>query len=177
MSELATLARPYAEAAFKRAKEIGATAQWSDNLAFLSAVLSDSNIALAADNPKIAKESFLNLMLDICGEHLDQEGKNFLKLLIQNNRLKLAAQIAKIYEQFRADDEGYSEVQVISAYPLTEDEQGNLVSRLERWLNKQVRLDIWNDRSLIGGVLIRAGDKVIDGTVKGQLLHMQKALQ
>lgn len=177
MSELATMARPYAEAAFKRAKETGKAAQWSENLAFLSAVLSDSSIARAADNPKIAKISFINLMLDICGDRLDQEGKNFLNLLIQNNRLKLAAQIAKIYEQFRADDEGYADVQVISAYPLTEDEQANISSRLERLLNKQVRLDIWNDRSLIGGVLIRAGDKVIDGTVKGQLLKMQKALQ
>lgn len=177
MSELATLARPYAEAAFKRAKETGATARWSDNLAFLSAVLTDSSIALAADNPKIARESFLNLLLDICGDQLDHEGKNFLKLLVQNKRLKLAAEIAKIYEQFKADDEGYAEALVISAYPLTEDEQSNLSSKLERLLQKQVRLDIWNDRSLIGGVLIRAGDKVIDGTVKGQLLQMRKALQ
>lgn len=177
MSELATLARPYAEAAFKRAKETGAAARWSDNLAFLAAVLKDPSIALAADNPKISKASFLNLMLDIGAEHLDQEGINFLKLLVQNNRLKLAGEIARIYEQFRAEDEGYADVQVISAYPMSDEEQQNIASRLEKLLKRQVRLDIWNDRSLIGGVLIRAGDKVIDGTVKGQLLHMQKALQ
>ncbi|MGR9114735.1 MAG: F0F1 ATP synthase subunit delta [Gammaproteobacteria bacterium] len=176
MSELATLARPYAEAVFKRAKETDSTAKWSDTLAFISAVVSDEIISAAADNPKISKESLLNLMLDICLGQIDKEGENFLKLLVQNNRLKLAKQIATIYEQFKAEDEGYVDVEVSTAFALSKDEEKSLASTLERTLKKKVHLNVKKDRSLIGGVLIRAGDRVIDGSIKGQLQQLAKRL-
>lgn len=177
MSELATLARPYAEAVFKRAKETDSAAKWSDTLAFISTVGNDEIISVAADNPKVKKENFLNLMLDICSGQVDQEGENFLKLLVQNNRLKLARHIAAIYEQYRAEDEGYVDVEVSTAYSLSKDEEKNLASKLENTLHKKVHLNVTEDRSLIGGILIRAGDRVIDGSIKGQLQHMQRALQ
>ena len=176
MSELATLARPYAEAIFKRAKEADSAAKWSDSLAFISAVVNDEIISAAADNPKISKENLLNLMLDICNGQVDQEGENFLKLLVHNNRLKLARHIATIYEQFRAEDEGYVDVEVSTAFSLSEDEEKNLASTLENTLKKRVHLNVKEDQSLIGGVLIRAGDRVIDGSIKGQLQQLAKRL-
>jgi len=89
MSELATLARPYAAAVFKRAKETDATAKWSQSLAFMSAVLTNENISVVVDNPKVSKERLSALMLDICQEHVNAENENFLKLLVHNNRLGL----------------------------------------------------------------------------------------
>ncbi|MGR9052286.1 MAG: F0F1 ATP synthase subunit delta [Gammaproteobacteria bacterium] len=177
MSELATLARPYAEAVFKRAKESASTVKWSDTLAFISAVVNDKLIAGIADNPRIGKDVLLQLMRDICKEQVDAEGENLIKLLVQNNRLKLAGQIAAIFEQFKAEDEGYVDVEVASAFVLSDDEKAKLSANLEKTLDKRVRLNVREDQSLIGGIVVRAGDRVFDGSIKGQLQHMRKALQ
>ena len=177
MSELATLARPYAAAVFKRAKETGTTDGWSRALAFIAAVLKDKDVSAIVGNPKIGNERKLALMLDLCGDQVDQEGANFLKLLVQNKRLGLAAQIAEIYEAYKSEDEGYVEVEVASAYALNKEAKEQLSSSLEKSLNKKIHMNVTVDKSLIGGVLVRAGDRVIDGSVRGQLKQMQKALQ
>ncbi len=177
MSELATLARPYAAAVFKRSKETSATAKWSQALAFMSAVLSDEEISVVVDNPKVNNEMLSALMLDICQEQVDEEGANFLKLLVQNRRLALVPYIAKIYEAYRAEDEGYVDVEVTTAYAFSKEEKQQFASKLEKTFSKKVHMNVSVDKSLIGGVLVRAGDRVIDGSIRGQLLHMQKALQ
>ena len=177
MSELATLARPYAAAVFKRAKETGTAKKWSESLAFLAAVLKNKDLSAIVDNPKISNERKSALMLDICSEHVDQEGANFLKLLVQNKRLDLMPYITELYEAYKARDEGYIEVEVFSAYSLTKEAKDHLASSLEKSLNKKVHMNVTVDKSLIGGVLVRAGDKVIDGSIRGQLKQMQKALQ
>ena len=177
MSELATLARPYAAAVFKRAKEAKATAKWSQSLAFMSAVMKDEEISVVVDNPKVNSSKLTALMLDICQEQVDEEGANFLKLLVQNKRLSLVPYIAKIFEEYKAEDEGYVEVEVTTAYAFSKEEKQNFASKLEKSLGKKVHMNVSVDKSLIGGVLVRAGDRVIDGSIRGQLLHMQKALQ
>ncbi len=177
MSELATLARPYAAAAFKRAKETGTDGKWSKSLAFMSAVLSDKAIVAIVDNPKVGSARLSALMLDICKEQVDTEVENFLKLLVQNNRLKLLPAIAEIFESFKAEDEGYVEVEVLTAYAFSKEAKQDFASKLEKTLNKKVHMNISVDKSLIGGVLVRAGDRVIDGSIRGQLQQMQKALQ
>ena len=177
MSELATLARPYAAAVFKRSKETKATAKWSQALAFMSAVLGDEEISVVVDNPKVNNEMLSALMLDICQEQVDEEGANFLKLLVQNRRLALVPYIAKIYEAYRAEDEGYVDVEVTTAYAFSKEEKQQFASKLEKTFSKKVHMNVSVDKSLIGGVLVRAGDKVIDGSIRGQLQQMQKALQ
>ncbi|MGR8979626.1 MAG: F0F1 ATP synthase subunit delta [Gammaproteobacteria bacterium] len=177
MSELATLARPYAAAVFKRAKETGSTGKWSESLAFIATVLKDKNISAIVDNPKISNDRKSALMLDICSERVDPEGANFLKLLVQNKRLNLMSYIAGFYEEYKARDEGYIEVDVFSAYTLTKEAKDQLASSLEKSLSKKVHMNVTVDKSLIGGVLVRAGDRVIDGSIRGQLKQMQKALQ
>lgn len=177
MSELATLARPYATAVFKRAKETDALEKWSGSLAFLASVVGDEAISKIADNPKVAKGQLSALLLDICQGQIDLESENFLRLLVQNGRLSLMPQIAVLFEGFKADHEGYVDVEALTAFALSQEEQKKLASTLEKTLNKRVHIHVTVDQSLIGGVLVRAGDRVIDGSIKGQLQHMQKALQ
>jgi F-type H+-transporting ATPase subunit delta len=177
MSELATLARPYAAAVFKRAKESGSSGKWSDSLAFLAIVLKDENIIAVVNNPKVSTERLEGLMLAICDGQVDKEGENFLKLLVQNRRLSLLPEIARIFEEFKAEDEGYIEVDVLTAYALSKESKLEFSSKLEKALHKKIHMNVSVDKSLIGGVLVRAGDRVIDGSIKGQLQQMHKALQ
>jgi F-type H+-transporting ATPase subunit delta len=176
MTELATLARPYAEAAFKRAKEIGSTGVWADSLQFLAVVVQDPDLAAIVNNPRIASDRVLQLLLDICGEQIGDEAKNLLKLLIQNGKLKLLPQIATLYEEYKADDEGYVNVDLYTAYTLTKAEQTKYVAMLEKQFNKTVNATVTIDKTLIGGVLAKAGDKVLDGSVRGQLHQLAKRL-
>ena len=177
MSELATLARPYAAAVFKRAKEKNATEMWAHSLTFISTVLSDKDVSFIVANPKVSKQALLTLILDICQSHIDKEGENFLKLLVHNNRLSLVSTISALFEAYKAEDEGYVDVEVSSAYDFSESAQLKFAETLEKKLSKKVRMNVTVDKSLIGGVLVRAGDQVIDGSIRGQLQHMQKALQ
>jgi F-type H+-transporting ATPase subunit delta len=177
MSELATLARPYAAAAFKRAKETHATAKWSQSLAFMSAVLKNEDISVVVDNPKVNKQRLSALMLDICQGHVNEENENFLKLLVYNSRLSLLPYIAKLFETYKAEDEGYIEVEVFTAYAFSKEAKQDFMTTLEKALGKKIHMNVTVDKSLIGGALVRAGDKVIDRSIRGRLQHMQKALQ
>ena len=177
MSELSTLARPYAAAVFKRASESGSAEQWSQMLSFIAAVVKDNGIATIIENPKVSQERLIQLLLDICQGQLNQEGENFLKILVQNDRLTLAPQISKLYETHKADAEGYVDVDVTTAYSFTKEEQKKFTSALEKTLAKKVRISVNVDKSLIGGFLAKAGDRVIDGSIKGRLQHMQKTLK
>ena len=177
MSELVTLARPYASAVFKRAKETASTAKWSENLAFMSTVMANKEMIGLVKNPKVKKSRLTELVLDISKGHVDNDGINFLKLLLQNNRLELLPDIAKQFEEFKAEAEGYVDVDVLTAFAFTKEEQQKFAATLEKTLSKKVHMNVAVDKSLIGGVLVRAGDRVIDGSVKGQLQNLRKALQ
>jgi len=176
MSELATLARPYAVAVFKRAKETDSAKTWSKNLAFLAAVLTDKSISGVIDDPKIGKSKLSTLLLDICEGQLDQEGSNFLKLLIENNRLSLIAAIADIFETYKAEDEGSIDIDVTTAFAFTKESKQSFNATLEKVFGKKINMKIAVDSSLIGGVLVRAGDQVIDGSVRGQLQQLAQRL-
>ncbi len=176
MSELATLARPYAAAVFKRAQEVKNAEKWSDSLAFISAVLSDEAIYDIVKNPKVDKARALELILDICKEQVHDEAENFLKLLADNDRLTLAPIIASLFEELKAEHEGYVDAEVVTAYPFSTDEEKKFSSKLEKLLKKKVHISKSVDKSLIGGFFVRVGDKVIDGSVKGQLQQLAKRL-
>ena len=177
MSELSTLARPYAEAVFKRALETETTDKWSNTLAFVATVVNDSEFAAIMKNPKVSSERLLTLLLDVCQEQLETESENFLKLLVQNSRLNLAGQISELYEAKKANVEGYVDVNVKTAYAFTKEDEKVFTASLSKMLDKTVHLTISIDKSLIGGFIARAGDRVIDGSIKGQLQTMQKTLQ
>ncbi len=176
MTEKATLARPYAEAIFKTAKASESAEKWSEMLEFIAVVVQNPDIAGAADNPKIKQQKFVDLLLDICHGQINDEGTNFLKLLVQNHRLSLVPQIAELYEQYRAEDEGYIDVNVSSAYAMSKTEQNKIAQALKKRFKKQVNVTVSIDKSLIGGILVRAGDRVIDGSIKGRLQQLAKQL-
>jgi len=176
MSELATLARPYAVAAFDRARESGKTSAWSDSLSFLTQVFQDERILRAAKNPRADKQKFTQALLDLCEGHLDEESKNFVRMLIDNRRLELIRNISELFEAYRAEEEGYIAVEVFSAYELEDDERNKIEAALRETLGKNPRLNVSVDESLIGGVLIRAGDRVIDASVRGQIQRLAQRL-
>ncbi len=176
MSELTTLARPYAEAVFKLALEEGTLHKWSQMLEFLAVAMSDKELAWMAQNPNVPKEDFLRVLLEVGKGYLDKEGENFVRLLVHNGRIGLLPQIRDLFESYRAAQEGYVDVEVMTAYPLSEGDKETLISALEKNLGKKVYLQEVQDRGLIGGVVIRAGDKVIDGSLKGRLERMAKKL-
>lgn len=176
MSELATLARPYAEAVFESAQTSKTTEKWSEMLVFLAAVVSDDRIAGLLNNPKVSQEQLTELMQDICGKELNPQGLNLLKLLIENQRLTLLGEISRLFEESKADAEGYIGVSVKTAFELTKTEAKKLAEVLEIKLNKKVHLEMTIDKSLIGGFLAHAGDTVIDGSIKGHLQQLANRL-
>lgn len=176
MAELSTLARPYAEAVFKRAKQTNSAKAWSEALLFLSTMVQDQELSAIISNPRVAKEKITQLLLDICQDQIDDEAKNLLKMLIENGKLKLLPVISTLFEELKADDEGYVNVDLYTAFSLTKAEQSKYIAMLEKQLNKKVNANVSVDKSLIGGILAKAGDKVIDGSIRGQLHQLAKRL-
>jgi F-type H+-transporting ATPase subunit delta len=176
MSELATLARPYAVAVYKRAKQTASTEKWSQMLTFLAAVMQDPRVMRAAGSPKIQKERFTQTFLEMCQGQLDTEAENFVRLLIANHRFGLIKSISKQFEIYKADEEGYVQVEVSSAYSLDNGASKQISTALKQVLGKEPRLNVQIDESLIGGVLIKAGDRVIDASIRGQVQRLAKRL-
>ena len=176
MSELVTLARPYASAVFKRAKATKSTKGWSESLAFIAAVLDDERISNIVGDPRVSKPQLQKLILGICQNQVHAEAVNLLKVLVENDRLSLANYIADLYERLKADEEGYVDAEVLTAFAFTTEEEKKFVVSLEKVLKKKVRVRTSVDKSLIGGFIVRAGDKVIDGSIKGQLQQLAKRL-
>ena len=171
-----TLARPYAVAAFERAKETGSVEQWQETLDFLRELIKDPLMQQAAANPTADKQGFLNALLDVCGDRVFGDTANFLRLLVQNRRLGLIEHIASLFSYYRSEDEGTIDADVETAYPLNDEQCGRIAALIEKLLNRRARLTVRSDRDLIGGVIIRAGDRVIDASLRGQLQRLQKSL-
>jgi F-type H+-transporting ATPase subunit delta len=172
MTELATMARPYALAVFKRAKETGAVESWSDVLAFLAVALEEPAMKSAIANPRLEKKRLVELLTGLCEGPVGAECANLLKVLAANSRLSLVREIKTLFDAYRAEDEASVDADVATAYPLSEAEERSLAETLQKTLKRKVRLRISEDRELIGGLLVRAGDKVIDASVRGQLQRL-----
>ena len=176
MSELNTVARPYAQAAFDLARESSTLAQWSDMLGFAAAVSVDSAMREAIDSPNLSVVEQANLFTQVCGDQFDDQGQNFVKLLAENRRLTLFPEIAALYEDLRAEAEGTLEATVISAKPMSDAQQQEMASALKARFDRDVVLKVEVDESMVGGAIIRAGDTVIDGSVRGKLEKFATAL-
>ena len=176
MAELATIARPYAEAAFRLALENRNLAGWSDMLALLGGVVADETIASRIGDPNVDDRALESLLLGVFGDKLDGQGRNFLQVLIHNGRLLLLPQIREQYEELRRENEGVLEARIISALPMDDDQVQRLVKVLEQKHGRKVNAQVEVDPELIGGARIVVGDKVIDATVRGRLDAMAAAL-
>ena len=174
--DITTIARPYAEAIFERADETGKLALWSEMLELLAAVVVDPNLAGVVNNPLFDRADLTSLMLDIGGGRLTDEGANLVKLLIQNGRLTLLPEITRLFDELKAEKDRLLKVHVVSAYALKPAQEKQLAEALKQRLGRDVSITSEKDPELIGGVHIRAGDTVIDGSVRGRLQQLANEL-
>ncbi len=177
MAENLTIARPYAEAAFSSADAGGKLQAWSRVLQRLAMIVADPDMHSAIGDPKVGPEQLYGLVAAGTGDALDAQAQNFVRVLIENDRLSLLPEIATLFESLKDEREGVIEAQIESAFPLDEAALSQLVGDLERRFRRKVRPHVKVDRELIGGALITVGDEVIDGTVRGRLQNMASALR
>ena len=176
MAESATVARPYARAAFEFAQGAKALARWGDLLETAAMVVRDARVTALLGNPKVTTLALADFVLDIAGEKADEHGRNFVRLLAQNQRLALLPEIAAQYALLRAAAENTVDVEVVSAIALSEAETEKFARALTRRLNRIVRLHPSVDPSLLGGDVVRAGDFVLDGSLKGKLERLGQSM-
>ena len=174
MAEISTLARPYAEAVFRLAREKNALADWSDRLGNLAGIVGDARMqALVADpNTSAARAAELIASVTDVGD----AGKNLLAVLAGNDRLSLLPEIAAQFEVLKAEAEGKLEATIVSAQEMTDAQKAELMAALKTRFGRDVEATVEVDASLIGGAVITVGDQVIDGSVKGRLQKMAAAL-
>ena len=176
MAETVTIARPYAEAAFRLAREQGDLDRWSQMLHLLEIVVRDEHIAHGIGDPNFTNRQLEKLVLGVCGAQLDGAGRNFVQVLLDNDRLGVVPSIRALFEDLKREQEGILEAQITSAFALDDEQQSRLVRRLESKYQRKVSAQVSVDPQLIGGVKIVVGDKVLDATVRGKLDAMAVAL-
>lgn len=176
MAELATIARPYAEAVFGLGRENGNLGAWSEMLALLEAIVIDHRVADCIGDPNVTGQQLEGLILGVAGERLDGAGRNLVNVMVHNGRLPLIPEIRVQFEALRREHEGVLEAEIESGQPLTDEQLAQLVARLEARYKRKVRPRIKVNPDLIGGVRIVLGDKVLDATVRGKLNAMAAAL-
>jgi len=176
MSELITVSRPYARAVFELATSNKDEEKWSEQLDFMAAVASDEVMIDELDNPRLSKQQAAELFVQVCDQHLNEQGINLTKLLAENGRLVLLPEIATLYEELRSEAEGSISAEVISAFEVTDEQLKGIAESLKKRLGCDVKLTTRIDESLMGGAIIRAGDLVIDGTLQGRLRKINSTL-
>ena len=177
MAEPSTIARPYAEAAFRLADGQGKLAEWSAALANLAAVAADARIEAAVGDPNLPAAKVAGLFISILAGKLTGETENFVRVLAENGRLDVLAEIHTQYEVLKNEREGTVEAELYTAFEMNAAQVADLVQRLEKRTGRKVRTKVLIDKNLIGGVKIVVGDKVIDGSARAQLGALEAALK
>ena len=179
MAEKATIARPYARAAFEHARDAGALAAWSQLLAAGAAVAAAPGAEALLGNPRVAPEQLVELIASVAAEsgaRVDAGGRNFLGVLAQGRRLGYLPEIAAQFEARRAEVENTIDVEVTTALALEPAQRAALEAALGRRFGRKVRLAETVDGALVGGAIVRAGDLVIDGSLRGRLARLEQQI-
>lgn len=176
MAEALTIARPYAEAAFKLATDSQSLGEWSEVLARLAVVIQAEAAHDLIGNPQIKDEQVAALVADVAGGHLTDAQRNFVRVLAANDRLTVLPEIVTLFEAQKNASEGVLDAQIASAYPLMETQVADVVATLQDKFGRKVKATVTVDPDLIGGVSIRIGDEVIDASVRGKLAQLADAL-
>ena len=176
MAELSTLARPYAKAAFEYALGSDNLAGWSAQLKTAAAVAGNDRITGLLASPSLTGEQLAEQFIAVCGDQLDDKGGNFIRVLAENRRLKLLPQIAALFEEFKSNREKTVAVELTTAFELEPAIQEKLSAALGESLQRKVSLHSTVDKSLIGGVVIRAADVVIDASLRGRLAKLSASM-
>ena len=177
MAEPSTVARPYAEAAFRLADAEKALGRWSEMLSALALVAADERVRRAVSDPNLSSAQSAGIFISILSGKLDAQAENFVRVLAENGRLELLAEIRAQFDARKNEREGVVEAEVHSAFELTKTQVADLQERLEKRTGRKVRTQVRIDRDLIGGVRVVLGDKVIDGSARAQLGALESALK
>ena len=175
MSEANTIARPYVQAAFEVAQKQGDLKGWSEMLKVLSSLMSNEEIRAVVASPRVKSGQIEELMLQLAGS-LNKEQGNFVRILVQGGRLNVVHEIADLFEKLRAEAEKSAQVTVTSAFELGAEQQAKIAAALKARLGTEVKLSCTVDKGLLGGIVIRMGDKVIDGSANTRLAELAYAL-
>jgi len=176
MDELITVARPYAQAAFEFASAENALKDWSEMLSLLAAIADDAAMHELVNSPHLTETQLADLFIQVAGENLNDNCANFVRVLASNGRLLLLPEIAALFEVDRRAAEGTVQAQLVTAFPASESQQAEVIASLRKRLGREVELSCSTDAELLGGAIIRAGDLVIDGSVRGKLQRLGTAL-
>ena len=176
MSETITIARPYAQAAFEEAQKLSDLKGWSEALLSLAEAVCHTEVHAVITSPRVAKTQLESLMEGLLGEKAKVQLHNFVRVLIENQRLLVLPEIAAAFEVMRAEAEKTVNVVVDSAFELSAAQQEKIVSSLKARMGREIKLVCKVNKELLGGVVIRAGDKVIDGSARTRLGEMANAL-
>jgi F-type H+-transporting ATPase subunit delta len=177
MAEPSTIARPYAEAVFRLADGQGKLAEWSGVLANIAAVAADERIRAAAGDPNLSAAKIAGLFISVLSGKLSGDAENLVRVLAENGRLDVLAEIRAQYEALRNEREGVVEAEIHTAFDLDSTQLADLVARLEKNTGRKVRASVHVDKNLIAGVKVVLGDKVIDGSARAQLGALENALK
>jgi F-type H+-transporting ATPase subunit delta len=177
MAELTTIARPYAEEAFRIASDANALPVWSQMLRYVSGIVVDPRVSAALDNPKLTGGDKEALLLSIVGDKLEPMGRNFVRVLIEADRIAVLPQIAVLFESLKDAAEGLAKARIDSAFPLSDAQFAEITGALEKRFGKKIEATVNVDPALIGGARITVGDTVIDGSVAAQLSAMATRLR
>ena len=177
MAEAATIARPYAEAVFGLAEKAGAFAPWLERLAIMARVAAHPEMRECISNPNFGAKQLYDLFMELCKEDFPVDARNFVRVLIANDRLALLPEIHRQFVELKNELEGVVEAEIRTAFPLDNAQINGLVADISRRLKRRVQPRVALDKELIGGVCITAGDEVIDGSVRGKLEEMAAALK
>lgn len=176
MAELSTLARPYAKAAFEFAADAGDLQGWSTSLATAGAVAQQPAVVKLLSSPSATAAQQAAAVIEICGDELNATGQNFIAILSENRRLQLLPQISYQFDIMKANREKAVDVDVVSAHEIDASQQQQLSDALSAKLERKVNMQVSLDKSLLGGAVIRAGDTVIDGSIRGRLTKLAESL-
>ena len=176
MAELSTLARPYAKAAFEYAVEAKDVQGWSDSLSLAASVAQQPSVKKLLSSPSATAAKQAEAVQDICGDELATACQNFISILSENRRLQLLPQISQQFEIMKANLDKAVDVEVVAASKLDAAQEKALSEALSAKLERKVNLQVSLDKSLLGGAVIRAGDTVIDGSIRGRLTKLAESL-
>jgi len=174
--DTSTIARPYAEAVFARASENDKLDSWAEQLTLLAGLVNDPSLSRIIADPLFGREKLTDLMLQICEEKLDDEGRNLVKLLVKNDRLPVVPEIVEVYQKLKDESQLLLKVHVTSAFALKPAQEKNIADALKARFGREIIITSEKNPELIGGIHIRAGDTVIDGSVSGRLQQLANEL-
>jgi len=176
MSELITIARPYAKAAFDFACQQDEIKHWQKMLSF-AAEISDHHTIANLLRENIAYDVLADLFISLCGKRLNEFGKNFIRIMAENKRLSLLSEVLQLFQQYCAERDSITDVEVISVVKLTKSQENKIAKAMEKCLSQKINLTNKIDKSIISGLIIRGRDMVIDQSIRGRLERLTDALQ